>query len=244
MQKRGISNLVISIIFIGIIVGAIVLIIIIKNTQSSQQDSNQLNETISSEQVMNQTIPRQCSDYINQTSCESDLFSVSNSNHPEWSVLGCDNEGIECQCTWNSTESSCNLHAENITLITNQTNQTINLFLDVTAFNLSLKNEGCTSSANNTNISCSIGIVGILKNIGTKPIETKFRAHFLDLTNGTTLIKSFTIDTLASEAEKEVSFTYTNIPHDTYFIKFIVDPVSNLDESDEENNFIIESIRV
>ena len=134
-------------------------------------------------------------------------------------------------------------------------NETINedvepepLFFDLAAINLTLTDNGCenitNSTSNVTTKNCSIGIVGVLKNLGGT-IEEKFVVQFIDITEDSSPIEIFIIkDGIGSKEEKELSATYSSLSSGTYWVQFKVDAVKNIDEEDETNNEITKAVSI
>lgn len=125
----------------------------------------------------------------------------------------------------------------------NETNSSLD-FKDLEATDLVLVSDGCTEATNTTNAICSLSITGVLTNSGTVPVSEDFVVHFFDLTDGSDLIDIIQVaDDLAAGQEKEIALTYDNLSRMKYFIKFVVDPVYNVDEDNEDNNQITKNIK-
>jgi hypothetical protein len=182
-----------------------------------------LNETI----LVNDTIlseAQECSDYKNQGDCTLDVFGFKN-------------------CLWDVNASDCEAKVEA------HEPEPVPQVLDIEAISLNVTSLGCSvvtnSTTNVTSHECDLNLKGVLKNVGTGAINESFIVQFFEVTNsGTSLIDLIKVDSLGFESQKEISVKYEGIPPGKYFIRFRVDGVNDLDEANEDNNFVTEVIDV
>lgn len=246
MGKKG-NMLLWFILFVA--VASLVVILLIGFTGDESEES-EVDETESdageeeSEQSQENNTEveiTQCSGYQAQEECASDSSNVG----------GCaEGTELECQCSWNNETGVCELDV--LTEESNETGGNGEIY-DLEAFALNLTNNGCSEEEiNDTNVNvteCDMTIEGTIRNSGTSTIDTDFVVHFLDITDitrsGSELIKLIRVtDSLAPDSEKILSVTYEEISRGEYFVRMKVDAIYSIDESDEDNNFITEDIKI
>lgn len=234
MNKRGYK----SALLIGLIIAGIAIVALVLGFLEffGESDITAENESSGGEIVINENASdvqyRICSDYENQEKCEEDSYFLANSNHSGWADFDCNDELVECKCTWNNN-SSCILNAS-----AKENEIEDNFDLKAEALYLDLMN--CNS---NESI-CDVFIVGIIINQGTEIINPDFRAYFVD-SGRSSLIKLFRInDSFPSGGSMNISYTYENVSFGDLYIKFAVDTTFVIDELDETNNEISDTIGI
>jgi len=253
MKKRGISTVtsisitIILLVVIGIVISAVTVLIINKAQESSQEDDAQDGNADTSQAGE----AGECRDYISQGDCESDLENAGNSDQVGWTELNCALEEVNCVCNWNEGESLCELallisegEEANETEENNESGSLDNLLFDLEAFNLSLVNDDCKSSNITNDTFCNMSVSGIIKNVGSGAIDKEFLVKFIDGGDTYHIINLFTVNTIESGAEKTFSFVYKNILKGTYWIQIKVDSRNDIEETNEENNEIVEMIEM
>lgn len=230
MERKGLSGIILIIIVIILILLIIVFLIFSKGSDSSGESEQEPGAAPNSSQT-SVTPPTSCPDYQDSATCGNNYYNVTNET------------GV---CVWNGTTGSCELSVKE---------QPEENLIDLRAVSLTLETTDCDDEEkpndpyNSTYLLCEIKITGILQNAGTKTIENPFSVRFLDITNitttGTVHIETSEITApLQPNAEKEIILTYKNLTIRNYWIKFIIDPLDKITESDESNNDITKLIKV
>jgi archaellin len=221
MNRKGLGIVIILVLVVLVAIAAVAVFIFAGDEIFGESSNETGGEGLNDAERPSEIEIDSCSDYLNETECVSDLAGLGG-------------------CIWDSNSSTC------IIEIVVEENETMENSFDLAATDLNLTQDICTEKVNSSVIvHCNMTITGTIKNVGVSAIDQEFNVQFIDGSDSLMILDSFTItESLNPGAEKSFEYKYLDLMPANYFIKIFADSRNSIDEVDEDNNDIVESINL